>query len=861
MAKKSLSFILALIVALTAFAPCVLAADDKFATTDARGKIGWGALTTVTDNHTIMAAHTEMLVTGYEEVNGEMHAIGMVTADGSTHITTIVDLDEDKVLHVYDHPEWGGYGYHGVSLPDGRMVMAHTSGSYSVYDPAKKEFKMLGKIVTYSSAGAFCGLVYDEERDTLFSSEHTRGMINATNATTGLNTVVVSMQDHFLRGGHIAQMGDYLYTSGTPLTTDQPMYMYKIHKDTGAYEALPTPTDDVYDGFGYTFSTGKYIVTQAETKTGDVRIWAWDTEKEEWAKSFDPKEYRISTSRVHQGLEDNHRLFKNANDGKLYTIDENLNITATGISYGSHVRGNGKWIELKDPSMPGLNVVTAQFNGGIFIWNLETGKTKQMTVMIPGPSVPHRISYYDYMNGLVWVGGYKAGTIAAVDVKTGESHLAYGDQPEGMIVDPATSLFYHGDYSGALIREKDPSKGWPADRYTTGARGETVDYYMGAIGQSQDRPFDLEVIGRELWIATMPSAGSKTSGALSVFNLDTMEKQVFCGILPGQSVLTCAPAGKYAFIGGSVTVGGGDPVSPEPAMIAKVNVETKEVEKLINVKLPGVNGRIAAVHALDLSPDGTKLYASGGGFYAIYDPETLELLKYNIYGTLSVNLSAGAQAWHSQRLYFEPKTGYILHGDSYGGRVIDPDTLDIVLEKPGYGWFCGFDEDYNAYFVQGTQVFKAPLIIGEDKRYLISGISFFKTGEDIMYQSGDKKDFKTYEENGRVMVPLRNAATSMGGVVAWDQKTNTATVTNALGKTLSFNTGDNIVKFDGKGKMFGVYLKVINGVTYIPMQTLCDFLEVELVEARGINFITKAGSNYKPSGEVLDYIESEVYSK
>ena len=853
---------MALVVALTAFAPMAMAADDKFATTDARGKIGWGALTTVTDNHTIMAAHTEMLVTGYEEVNGEMHAIGMVTADGSTHITTIVDLDEDKVLHVYDHPEWGGYGYYGVSLPDGRMVMAHTSGSYSVYDPAKKEFKMLGKIVTYSSKGAFCGLVYDEERDTLFSSEHTRGMINATNATTGLNTVVVSMQDHFLRGGMIAQTKDYLYTSGTTKESHLSQTLYKIHKDTGVYEIIPNPEGiGLVNSWTYTTNVGsKYMITQASLTGGGTQFWAYDLENEKWIE-MDNEKYSITTSRVHEGLETNQRLFKNGKTGRLCTIDENLNITDTGISYGSHVRGNGRWIELKDPTMPGLNVVTAQFDGGIYIWNLETGKTKKMTVMIPGPSVPHRISYYDYMNGLVWVGGYKAGTIAAVDVKTGESHLVPGDQPEGMIVDPATSLFYHGDYSGAHIREKDPSKEWPADRYATGARGETVDYYMGSIGQKQDRPFDLEVIGRELWVATMPSVGSKTSGALSVFNLDTMEKQVFRGILPGQSVLTCAPAGKYAFIGGSVTVGGGDPVSPEPAMIAKVNVETKEVEKLINVKLPGVNGRIAAVHALDLSPDGTKLYASGTGFYAIYDPETLELLKYNIYGTLNVNLSAGAQAWHSQRLYFEPKTGYILHGDSYGGRVIDPDTLDIVLEKPGYGWFCGFDEDYNAYFVSGTQVFKAPLIIGEDKRYLVSGISFFKTGEDIMYQSGDKKDFKTYEENGRVMVPLRNAATSMGGVVAWDQKTNTATVTNAAGKKLSFNTGDNIVKFDGKGKMFGVYLKVINGVTYIPMQTLCDFLEVELVEARGINFITKAGSNYKPSGEVLDYIESEVYSK
>ena len=92
MTKRSLSFILALVMCFAAFAPCALAETQD------RGKISYGAVSRFTEN-LICEAHTEISLTGYEEVGGEMHAIAMVAAEGSPNMVIIADLDTDQVLH------------------------------------------------------------------------------------------------------------------------------------------------------------------------------------------------------------------------------------------------------------------------------------------------------------------------------------------------------------------------------------------------------------------------------------------------------------------------------------------------------------------------------------------------------------------------------------------------------------------------------------------------------------------------------------------------------------------------------------------------------------------------------------------
>jgi len=858
MTKRTFAFLLALVMCFVAFAPCALAEEA----TD-RGNISYGALSRVTDN-LVCEAHTEISLTGYEEVNGEMHAIAMVTAEGSPNMVIICDLDTDEILHVYETPAGtGGYGYRGdVHEEDGRMVMG-CGNELGVYNPATKEFKMFAA-PPMNISGMYGDIRIDEKRGLIYSTESNRYNLNVTNIDTGASSTLVNLADYNSLSSWIGETEDYLYINGKP-SGEESYHLLKIEKDTGTIvEVVDNKDDDIYGGYIYNRLIGDWMLTQVKNNTtGETENLAYNVETGEWKELEAP----IKTSMMtfpHEGK----IVYLNSATNKFVTVDENLKTEYTDVAYGSHLRGTGPWIKLKDQvNYPGYSFVTAQFSGNIYAINLQSGKTKQFGSSLPGPSLPLRISYLNPADDKLYIGAFKGGFGAEYDTKTGAVRYMPTDQPEGMTYDPATGFFYHGDYSGAHIWEIDPSKELSRNLRSNYKRDEKIGAtYFGQVQRGegapgygyQDRPFDLEVVGRELYVGTLANGNRNegVAGALSCFNLDTFEQTVWEGIVPLHGVCTITHSGKYLY-GGTTANSVSEYIDGDNvAKVFKFDTETKELVKVVDVEIPGVT-KNPVIRSLEFGPDGT-LYVGNDGFIAKMDPETLEITQYNVYGKVVSNLSGRAQLWHERKLHFDKQTGYMFGN---GGMIFDPDTLEVVCEAPGYGFFSGIDSKGFAWFVNETSAYKAPVIRGDDKSYLVSGTTFFKTGEGRMFRNGDEVPFNTYNDNGRVMVPMRAAATAMGGSVTWDAKTNIAKLTNAAGEVLSFTTGGKVVTFPGNAKKFGVNLKVENGVTYIPMQTLCDFLNVELVEARGINFIAAAGSNYKPSGDLLDYIESEVYSK
>ena len=100
----------------------------------------------------------------------------------------------------------------------------------------------------------------------------------------------------------------------------------------------------------------------------------------------------------------------------------------------------------------------------------------------------------------------------------------------------------------------------------------------------------------------------------------------------------------------------------------------------------------------------------------------------------------------------------------------------------------------------------------------------------------------------------------MGGAVSYDDETKTVTIENKDGKTISFSTVDNNkISFGDTVKKFGVRMAVKDGVSYIPVQTLCDFLGKDIKTKDGISFIVDGGSDAEADAETLNYISSEVY--
>jgi len=258
-------------------------------------------------------------------------------------------------------------------------------------------------------------------------------------------------------------------------------------------------------------------------------------------------------------------------------------------------------------------------------------------------------------------------------------------------------------------------------------------------------------------------------------------------------------------------------------------------------------------------PDDLLYAYVADGALVVLDPETLEVLRYNVYGSVHVNMKSNAQIWHEVLMEFDKETGYLC----VGGTFYDPETLEVVCQAPAeYGSYAGMSEDGEyAYFVTGECVaYQVPIIRGEDKSYLIQTLSFFKEGDEYLYKAGKGVAFKTYEDNGRTMVPARAAAGMMGGSVSWDDTTKSVILGTGDGQTLAFVANDNKVTINGETKWFGVTMKVEDGISYIPMQTLCDFYKKDISVIDGVTFVHDIVDKFEVSAEALDYIKSEVYT-
>lgn len=801
--------------------------------------------TPVSYGTTLTAAYTERSLTTLEDGN----PIALVSVSGSNGcIIQIVDLNKEKIIHTFE-VDYGGYLYYGIVTNDG-VIYAILGKSIVRYDPKVKKPDKMGDAPTVRSG--FCqGLAYDEETKILYGTTSNTANVFSLNTETKEMKTLFSVSPECNSLTRPALMGDDLYFGGAASGKDG-THLYKYNIKTGERTAIPDPfTDDKIAFVSFTYTGGKYVFAQLNGYTNPQMCYIWNTETEQW----EDKTFNFKTSGMTDIFEGKYYYLY---DNIIHSIDvETLEIIDyPNCRYGSHLRGNGWFVQLDDPDFPGYSFVTAQYHGNIYVLNTQTSKMKRINVTLKGVPLIRRITKVGCDDRL-YVFAFKGSNGIVLDPKTGEKTAIAAEQGEGMVSDPATGKIYHGDYAGGVIYECDPTK-----PYTTAAGDKDSDTNPKIIAKLkemdgvQDRPFGMDVVGRNLVIGTLP-AGGKLGGALTVINLDTYQTDIYRNIIPDQSILTVTHKDNIVYAATSVTGGMATTPTQNIAHVFSFNVDTREIVKDVEIRIPGITGNLCAVHGLKIGPDG-MLYGSVSGAYFVMDPDTLEVVRQKLYAT-SFETYAGTntQMWHENYMEFDERSGYLIGM----GDIINPETLEIVAKAPVDGQFAGLDSEGNAYMVAGdTTVYKIPIIRGNDKSYLVSNLTFFKEGEGKIYSNGQSFDFNTYEDNKRIMVPLRVTANMMGGTVSYDDETKTVMIENKDGNTLSFSTVDNNkISFGGITKKFGVRMDVKDGVSYIPVQTLCDFLGKDIKTKNGISFIVDIASEFEVDDETLNYISSEVY--
>ena len=295
-------------------------------------------------------------------------------------------------------------------------------------------------------------------------------------------------------------------------------------------------------------------------------------------------------------------------DGKFYFLDSgyvNCYDMASGtvevfsdMPYGSYLRGNG-FFELKDPEMPGMNYINIQYNGQIQLWNFQTHKIKIYTDFLKGVASETR-DYEFGPDGRLYVGEYMGTKAAALDLKTREIEYFHMAQPEGICA--IGDKMYFGNYTDAILYILDTTKKYY--RISAPDDPENNPRIWGSVGVDQDRPFCLVNAGGKLAMSSVPGYG-KFGGTLSIFDPETDKVTFSKVIVPDQMIVSMAYKDGKLYCGTSVSGGLGIAPKETDAKIFVFNMETEEVEKITDLKIPGYNSPIKGVEGISIAPDNT----------------------------------------------------------------------------------------------------------------------------------------------------------------------------------------------------------------------------------------------------------------
>ena len=788
------------------------------------------------------AAYTERSLTTMED-GKPIAVVGVSTSDDT--IIQVIDLNSERIIHKFHLATGGGtYGYMYYGTVDQNGVCWMTLGKHvAYYDPNTKEAKLIGAAPTTKSGNLY-QLTHDPETGTIYGVTGNYARVFSCDPNSGKITTVFTIPGCKTSEG-IAVLGNYLYASGkVSNTATEQTYLYRIDKNNGDAVALPLP-DGVskFTSGSYVYSGGKYVIARMSTPEGTF-AYVWDTQAEKWTDTV----FKYYTSGMSDMDDENRYWF--LNDGYFHSIDmDTLEIVDyPDFKYSSHLRGNGRFVELEDQEQfPGKSFVTAQYSGNLYIFNPEKQTTTQVNVTLQGGSLEKRIARMGD-DGRIYACAFKGSSGAALNPTNGEIEYFKCEQGEG--ITSANGKVYVGYYSGAYILELDTARPLNQSGKTEESNPRTLFSLKDDYGQ--DRPFGMDVAGDYLLIGTLPTA-SNVGGALTVMDINTREYVVYDDEaldIKDQAILTITHKDNMVYFGTTITGGNGSTPTTNVAQVVAFDLETRQVVKKVEISIPGVSVQIGGVHGLRIGPDG-DLYGTGKSFDFVMDPETLEVKRSNVFGSnFDKNNGYGTQIWHETYMEFDERTGYLFRA----GTILDPETLKTVVAAPDLGQFVGLDDSGNAYFYgSNTEVYRVPVIYGDDKSYLVSSLNFFTLGSGDYYKGGQRIPAGIYEDNGRIMVPVRAFTTMLGGTVGYDEETETVTLTAPSGDVITFSLNNDILFVNGIAKKLGVVAMEKDGVSYLPLYSLTQFLNASVTEQEGIYFL---GREEPVDGETLSYIQS-----
>ncbi|MEH7226079.1 hypothetical protein V7112_19880 [Bacillus sp. JJ1566] len=571
------------------------------------------------------------------------HNVLYATAKGKPGYLNVIDLDNYKLLRSIPIAPSESSWAHTIA-PDGSLYLAADGGGAKLwnYSPVTKTPVLVAQFDGQSVPNS----ITTDEQGRVYVGTYPGGKVYqydpVTKQTKDYGRMIGALDQEYVRS--IAYQGGNIY-AGTAHKQ-----IVRVNLETGEKTniagSLNVKEETVYD-----LSTidDRYLLARYTDGSGvPGEGFIYDTQTETWLDV------------VLENLVGLHAT--DSLDGKLYFLaDKQLKtfdltthqVELTGMTYGSGFRGVD-WVEFPNkPELPGKNLVTVRYDGGVTIMNIETKQVHTYPPIVPGlPGVVNQLSAVSETQ-LIATGSQARSSLVDLESNTTQPfNIGQADS-----VYTVGNKVYLGVYPEGALYEYDLS----AEPSSTNPKS------LAVLGNQQERLVNITGGNDKIYISTISGYGT-LGGSLTVYDPSTGETRVHRDVVENQSVLSTTFHDGKLF--GSTTIRGGLGSEPTEAE-AKIFVwDTENEEKVAEfpLRIPGLDKPIF-IGDLSVGPDGLIWGASYEFIFAL-DPNTFQVVKSKkIYPKL--NFSHWA---HHPLRWSEDGLLYVLFNNKL--TVIDPETLE-----------------------------------------------------------------------------------------------------------------------------------------------------------------------------------------
>ncbi|SJM45276.1 secreted protein [Frigoribacterium sp. JB110] len=601
--------------------------------------------------------------------------IGLFASTGSPSAFSAVDIETGERLLEYDIDGFGVQVWEFVTTPNGDVYFGATkTGEVFQYDVENNELNVIavepfGQTHFFGAAAGSDGRVY--------FGTYRDGKVISYDPSTDEWHDYGSVLDGAMYVRSIDVDDEHIY-AGTGTTVG----VVQVDIETGAMAEIGLPAGAQDEQFVQDLSVrGEYLFA----RMSDAVLHVYSFAQEAWVDEIPQAAGQDLSPVVTTNESDVERretlIPMQYSDGLAFDIDTG---ETREISFGH--RGQKRsfgLLELSDDEFPGETLVTATDKGTFYAWNPQTGATATFEPDV-APSRYLIRSLGVGPQGDVWTGGYASPPgLARTDADSGESTLypTRTGQPEEIVA--------HGDYlvagmyTKARLHAYDTTQGWSwGSNPRTGIR----------LGEEQDRPLALASAGDVVAVGTMPTYGT-LGGALSLFDPETDDVDVFRNVVNDQTVLSLAYRGGLIYGGTGIWGGIGVEPSTSEGHLFIFDPATSEVV-YSGVPVPGAEN----VSALTFDDDG-NLWGFTANELFKFDPTTREVVlteRYFDFDDSSIYATGRELFWHEGKLVGSSNNQLF---------EIDPETLEMtVLLTDAYG--LAIDRNGSYYYARQANLYR-----------------------------------------------------------------------------------------------------------------------------------------------------------